>query len=510
MARAITTIGLLLLVVLAASVLMRRQPADAPPPIAGPGRDASEGPSEPIGPAVTAPDRMATARVWIELETTAELRPPRAPAVLVVHHGVVVPAMVDIVAGDPDQWPLCAGGTAAAGPALVRVELGGGSLYRRAERGPDGVLHLAIGVERALRGRVVDRAARPVALARIWCGGLVQDEVATDDDGRFEAMVPCGGGVPVVARAEGKAWKCTFAEVRPDVGGEVAFVLVDEVPLHVQAVGVETSLRAALVHIVPSGVVDTEMQAWPLFAQGLLAETPIDGNGSAIVRGLPRDAMVGVVLSGPAMACTRVDGVALRRAPTRVDVAIAPLPTIDGSVVDERGEPVVGAEVWCWPKGASVRAAPRAGALIPSALPALGVAIGTTGGEGAFSLAMPGDRALAVGVLGASGCYVEMAVEPPLRGPLRLVLPREVAAAATLSVPPPVPGQDWELRIDRASEGQFAAWLADRTATVALGSPFVADVRARIAMGERWSEPTVARGLVFSGDVALPLELLRR
>src|SRR5262249_26556270 len=149
-----------------------------------------------------------------------------------------------------------------------------------------------LGPDRALRGRVVDRAAAPIVAAAVFTGGAADEAVTTDADGRFEVRVPAGRGVPVVVRAAGKAWRGAIVDVSPDFGAEVDFSLADEMPLEVHALGPQAPVAGAAAAVLPTDTSDTDLQAYPFFAQDLFAPAPVDEHGTAMLRGLPRGATV--------------------------------------------------------------------------------------------------------------------------------------------------------------------------------------------------------------------------
>ncbi len=507
MPRAIPTFGLLLVAALAAAIWWFG--TAAAPALATPG-DGSEAPlvGAEVAPAPAIDDPAAVTaavRVWVELQPTAQLEPAGPVAMVVTLHGRLVAATAAIVAGDAGEWP---DATAPRGAVLVRLQHEGAAMHRVAERGDDGVVHVDLGADRPLRGHVVDQMAAPVADARVWCGGPIDRDLRTDADGHFACAVAAGPGVPIVVRADGKAWKYRTVTVGDD-GASVEFVLVGEQPLPVQASGFETSLRQATAYAVPSSTdaIGTEIQQYPFFAPAVFGDLVFDATGGAVVRGLPAGAVVGLVVCGPAMACTRIDGITLR--PTaHVDVQVPARPLARGVVVDEHGAPVVGAEVWCWPAGGAVLAGKRAAMLLPAQLPATGVVVGITATDGAFALALPHADRLVLGARNGRGHASTIALATPPIGPVRLVLP-DVVAAASVTVMAPEPGAAWSLRVDPGTDGRFVAQDADARAVVALDRCMVADVRVRVASDGTWSPPRLLREVVLAGAWRLPVELLR-
>ncbi|MGE3172276.1 MAG: hypothetical protein AB7O97_06580 [Planctomycetota bacterium] len=524
MRRAPVTILLLLgTAVLVAAVLwwQSRTPSLLPP-------DWGDGGSTPTnpGPAPGAPARAphddapkdegtprGTVRVWVEVQVDAELRPAPPDVVVVTRSGLAVPAEAEIVAGEPESWPRP---RAPEGPALVRVRLDGADWYRRAVRDA-GTLHVEFGELQPVRGRAVDDRGEPIAGVRVWSGAALDQEVETDLDGRFEVFAPAGHGVPFVARKDGLAWKVVFAEVLQGGSPPVSFVLRPEVPLQVQAVGLQSVLAHAKVALVPVDERDTELQAFPFFFRELIAATGLDATGldatgRQLVRGLPRGAVVGVALQGPRMLRTPAVPVKLTGERHDVEVGARPTrvePTVRGRVVDARGAAVRDALVWAWQPGGGIRASGLGPALLPCWVAAPGVVVGRTGVDGAFELALPGDREVALGAAVADGPWVERRWRGAPRDEVRLVLPAEVEAPARLEVPPPAAGTDWEVRVDPCTDGRFVQVAPDAPFVVEL-PPCVGDVRVRIAEGASWSSPRWQRDVVLSGVVALPAEQTAR
>jgi len=516
MRRAIPTISLLL-AALAGYALVRScsgdivVPVEGPPPIAiepAPPPTGSPGPATPT-PASDAPGADVT-EVWLDLRTDARFEPSRTPAIEVWRLGKPVEAQVEIVAGDPDAD---AAGAERPRPRLLRVQIAGAVWHRQAIAQRD-VLHVELGPDRVLRGRVVDRGTTPVVGARVFTGGAVDEEVTTDEDGRFEVRVPAGPGVPVVVRAPNKAWRHAIVDVSADSGAEVAFVLADEMPLEVQALGPRAALVEAAAAALPSDAPDTDLQAYPLFAQDLFGPAPIDENGRAIVRGLPRGAVVAALVFGPRLQCTRSADVALRRAPARADVTVSERPTITGNIVDESGAPVVGADVWwCEPGEGRPWVAARAPGLVPSWWPAAGVVLGQSDEGGAFELAQPPDQDAGSTWLCASlpsGPTVRL-VTPAGKAGLRLVLPAKVPARATLVVARPEPAAAWSLRLSVDEVVVRLPQPAGTDAEVPLDKPGgVYALRVRIGHEDAWSAPRELPAFVIAGRTVVPAALLQR
>src|SRR5262245_44870254 len=189
MGRAIPTISLLL-AALAGFALVRgcrgdiAVPVEGPPPFEiGPAAAPAAAPDPAPAPPTAAAPAADTPQVWPELRTIARFAASRAPAIAVLRLGRPVVAQAEIVAGDPEADP---DGVDRPRPRLVRVQIGGAVWHRQAVA-RDGMLVVDLGPDRELRGRVVDRAAAPIADAKVFTGGAVDEAVTTDADGRFEA-----------------------------------------------------------------------------------------------------------------------------------------------------------------------------------------------------------------------------------------------------------------------------------------------------------------------------------
>jgi len=508
MSRAIPTISLLL-AALAGFALVRgcrgdiTVPVDEPPPIAiEPAGPPTAATPDPVPPLANDAPTADLPQVWLELRTIARFEASRAPTIAVLRLGKPVAAQAEIVAGDPDADPA---GADRRWPRLVRVQIGG-SVWHRQAIPHDGVLLVELGPDRTLRGRVVDRAAVPVADAVVFTGGAVDETVTTDTDGRFEARVPAGPGIPVVVRAADKAWRAAIVDVARDFDGVADFALADEMPLEVHALGPQAPIAGATAAVLPADEPDTDLQAWPPFALDLFGPVPVDERGTAKVRGLPRGAVVRALLFGPGLACTSSEAVALRRA-ARADVPVRELPMVGGHVVDERGAPVVGADVaWC-EAGERPWAAARAPGLLPSWWPAAGVVLGQSGEDGSFTMARP---ALGKPRLRASrpgGPTVELQ-EPVDAGSVRLVLPREVPARATLVVARP-DATAWALRVTiDAVDVRLPPPGADAEVTLD-GAGGVYALRVRVGRADAWSEPRELPQFVIAGRTTVPAALLQ-
>lgn len=463
-----------------------------------------DGPEQPPGtPPMTPPaqgqETKREPRVWIEWTRTQPLARV-GPEIRVLRGGQPVDAAVEVLA---------AAGSRQGGPRafVVRVREGERETCRRAATDEDGSLRVDLGVERALDGRIVDPSGAPIEGVEVWFGGALDQVVRTDADGRYAATVASGPGVPVVARGPGRAWKASFVHVDAVQGARADFVLAPSAVLLVQAAGTTATLAGARAVLLPPAVPTTEVEAYPFWAQDLLSDLRLDANGRVRVEGLPVGAAVDVALCGPLLARTSPVEVLVRADATEP----AAIPALDGVrlsglVVDERGEPVEGAEVAASPQPA--RAEPPV--LLPVAVPPRGAAVARTGADGTFGLASSAQRQDVLVRAVANGIAAETVLAVGSEGPVRLVVPGGLMGGARFEVRPPTPGIAWSVRVDPWTDGRFVELTADTSYVHEVSTPFVGDVRVRTASGAEWSTARERAALVVDGAFALPLELTGR
>ena len=503
MARARTTaLSIALVVVLGAAIVHWATDGDALPPDAGlheiglPDVSAPEVSSAPL----PAPIARATesARVWVEVKPVQRMRPV-GEMFEVIRLGQSVRAEASVLAGAGGSFvPL----VQRKGAVVVRVRVGTAEWHRRVARGDDGVLSVELGVERAVRGRVVDQKAQPIAGAVVWCGGRADETTTTDADGRFEAFVAAGAGVPVVVRAAGKAWKHAFVQVEPSNGADVAFVLLDEKAVLVQAAGTVESLRDAEVAVVPLGVLSTELQTYPFFAQGLWTDTVLDAEGRGVLHGLPQGCEVGVLLLGPGVCRAAPVEVALRGdGPVHARLSAPDRPRVAIEFVDERGAPIPDCEARCVPQERAATDAALGPFLLPEWLPPRGGSVRVRGGERQLTSHTEGKL---VRVQASDGITVAE-TEPFVPGAkaVRVVVPQRPLGRPSIVVPPPKPGVAWLVRVDPATKGEFVEVGADTAFVAELDGAMVVDVLVRTPDGAAWSVPREARGLVVTAPTGL-------
>lgn len=504
MSRALTTALSIALAAAVGAAVLHWTAGDEPAPPgssrvdAAPADDADPVHAAPANPAADSP------RAWVEVEVVQRVR-PAGERIDVTQNGQLLRCEAAVVAG--------AGGAFVPpaerrGAALLRVRFGGREVHRRAARGDDGAFLVDLGPDRAVRGRVVDDKSQPIAGASVWVGGKPEETVATDAEGRFEAIAPAGVGVPVVVRAEGKAHKHAFAQVELANGADLTFVLLDSTPVLVQAAGTVDALREAEIAVVPIGVTSTELQTYPFFAQGLWSDTALDADGRATLRGLPRGCVVGLLLLGPGVCrATPVEVALFGDQPVRASLSAPDRPRAAVELVDERASPLRGCEVRCEPQDRATVEASVGPFLLPEWLPPRGGSVFVRGdGPRSLAVAQP-DKPIR---LLASDGLVVAETEPfrPGAAPTRLVLPQRPIGKPSIVVPPPKPGVAWSVRVDPVTKGEFVEVAADQPFVADLDGPMVIDVRVRIPDGAAWSAPREQRGVVVVAPVGLAPSLL--
>ena len=481
-----------------------RDRAAPPPPVDDAAQD--QPPLAPPGAPAGGPE-LATARprVWVEVDTLGTIGPPPVPPpVRVRRGGQLVPVPVEIVGGPGQLEPAP---VPVGGLALARLQLDGRVLYRTVLLPADGSeVELALGPELSLQGRVLDDMRRPVAGARVWTGGAPDDEVRTDVDGSFAVAVPGGAGIPVVVRADGLAWCHRLVDLAPG-GGPCEVTLGKACQLAVQIVGEAKDLRGARVLVVPAGTSrTTELLQFPFFAQDLLQTFALDAQGSATIDGLPRDATLGVLATGPLLPATGMEPVELRGRTARLDLTAPASVVVAGVVMDAALAPLAGVRVWSRPEQLAARQPGTDRWLLPAGMGTSGLCTATSDDRGEFALAVAGPGGLVrVAVPGLASVTRRVA---GAQDELRLVVPVWSAPTA-LRVPPPAAGTPWGVRVAPFAAG-FAEVAADQVFVQAL-TPQLATLRVRVqAQGGRWSEARVAADCAVVGAFELSPALLGR
>ncbi|MEQ1634348.1 MAG: carboxypeptidase-like regulatory domain-containing protein, partial [Planctomycetota bacterium] len=425
----------------------------------------------------------------------------------VTEYGRDLEVRAEVVAGDGGSWRL-------PGPrrssSLVTVERGDQVWFRRVEPDGSGELHLDLGPDRPVRGRVVDKAALPVEGALVWCGDATDRTVTTDAEGRFEIAVKSSTGVPIVVRKEGKAHKHVFVDVAATASETVVdFVVTDAATLVVQVAGTREALRDAFAFVLPGESPTTELQAFPFFAQGFWAPCEIGAEGRVQLEGLPRDCRPSIAIGGPALATALPIEVALRGdQPVVATAAVADREMLRGTVVDEHGKPVAGAQVAC--VRADTERATVAAGLWPSWLPPRDAAVGRSGDDGSFQLARASLRDEVV-VIARAGAVVGWS-RPLAQGDaeVQLVVPTSIAPTASIRIRPPQPSVVWDVRVDPVTEGRFVTMASDQPFVAQFEAAMVADLIVRVPDGEAWSAPREVRDFVIRGPSDLPVKLSRQ
>lgn len=427
------------------------EPANAPPPR----------PSDEAAPTVGL-------RVQVEVRVRERFVAPSSPRVEVrdaVDLGTPLPlrTIAGVGAGPASDGR-------EPGAALVAVAYASaGELLRHANVPAGSSAQLRVGGRRVVRGRVLGPDGAPAVGARVWLGESNAEgrrEFATDDDGRYEADVPSGDGVPFVVRAPGCA---TQARVL-DVGdGAVADArLAAGCALTVQVVAVAEAMAAARVLVLPTAEVGSDVAQWPFWLQAIDGGALVAAEG-AVIDGLPRGGEIAVVVVHPlaprmAPQATRLKGERPR--------AVVALPAffgrrLAGSVVEAGGQPLAGAEIEV--ASASSRAQPMAPRLAPAAAVARGVVAATSAADGSFLVGVPDGDDLVVRVRADGHAGRELPLREVADG-AALELPPWRGGEPSFVLAPPRAGAAWSARADLA--GGIAVELsADAPWTVSLPGP---------------------------------------
>lgn len=325
---------------------------------AGAGDEAPLGPPEGVGDVgvgggggepdpTAAPSEVVT--LLVEVVPRARLVPGEgalAPCRLVDEQDEI-PAMAQVLAGPRLAAPV-------DGPHLVRFDTEFGRFCRFVTLDPgDAVVDVVVAGAASIRGRVVDEDQLPIAGARVWAGLLDARgepvEVEVGEDGRFEfPSVPAGPGVPLMARADGRASR--FRLVRPEWPALDGVELVLDPARRVDVVyqSRAEALDRGRVLLVPRDA-DVATRHYPFFLAAFPSHaTWLRADGTATIDDLPRVGAFGVGVAHPdVMPGPRVLIPSGARGSVRVLVSPAPdeISWLRGRVVDPDGEPIAGAEL---------------------------------------------------------------------------------------------------------------------------------------------------------------------
>ncbi len=404
-------------------------PEGVVPAVAGGGGDDPG----PIG----SPDEVVT--LHVEVLPRARLLPDAAesaPCRLVDADGVL-PAAVQVLAGPRLAAPV-------DGPHLIRFDAEFGRFCRfvTLDAG-DAVVDVVVAGSASIRGRVVDGDQVPIAGARVWAG-LVDAlgepvEVEVGGDGRFEfPAVPAGPGVPLLARAAGRASR--FRLVRPEWPALEDVELVLEPARRVDIVfqSRAPSLERGQILVLPRDT-DVATRHYPFFLSAFPSQMRMLGSdGTATIDDLPTRGAFGVAVDHPGvLPGARVPIPAGTRGAVRVIVVPAPddVVWLHGRVVDPDGAPIAGAEI---------RLRGDRGVLEPDAvLTASGHLPGpttraTAGADGAYRLAVPARRTHALAVVvscaGRPGIVQELGTGRGLKHDFLLPPPQTFGGAPSVAI----------------------------------------------------------------------------
>lgn len=436
----------------ALAVATLRPPAVAPIEVV-PAPVAAPTPAPTPRPA-DAPVAAADLRVQVEVRLRERFVAPPAARVEVrdvVDHGLPLP--VRVLAG--------VGAAPAAdrrepGAALVAVDAYGAELLRVAIVPAGGTAQLRVGGRRTVRGRVLGPAGAPAVGARVWLGESNADgrrEFVTDDDGRYEADVPSGDGVPFVVQAP----DCATQARALDVGdGAVADArLAAGASLTVQVVAVAEAMAAARVYVLPTAEVGADVAQWPFWLQGLAGGVEIGADG-AVIDGLPQGSEVAVVVAHPFTPRMAPQTVRLKGERPRAVVALPAFlaDRLAGRIVDADGQPLAGADVEVG--GASPRSPAPAPRLAPAAAVARGAVAATSAADGSFVVGVPAGDDLVLRVRAAGHAGRELPLRALAAGAVVVLSPWR-GDEPGFALTPPRAGVAWAAGVDLA--GGIAAEL---------------------------------------------------
>ncbi len=374
----------------------------------GVGEEAPLGPPEGIaevgvGGGGAGPDPAAASGEAVTLEVEVVPRARLVPDAVaaapcrLVDADREIPAVVRVLAGPRLAAPV-------DGPHLVRFDTEFGNFCRfvTLDAG-DMAVDVVVAGSASIRGRVVDEDQVPIASARVWAGlvdargDLVEVEVGSD--GRFEfPAVPAGPGVPLLARAPGRAAR--FRLVRPEWPALEDVELVLEPARRVDVVfqSRAPSLERGQVLVLPRDA-DVATRHYPFFLSAFPSQRRMLGSdGTATLDDLPMRGAFGVAIDHPdVLPGARVAIPSGTRGAVRVLVVPAAddVLWLHGRVVDPGGAPIPGAEI---------RLRDSRGLLEPDAvLAAPGHLPGPTtravaDGQGAYRLAIPARRTRALDI----------------------------------------------------------------------------------------------------------------
>ncbi|MDA0374165.1 MAG: carboxypeptidase-like regulatory domain-containing protein [Planctomycetota bacterium] len=348
-----------------------------------------------------------------------------------------IPSEVRVLAGPRRTAPV-------DGPHLVRFDADFGRFCRfvTLDAG-DAVVDVVVEGSASIRGRVVDEDRVPIEGARVWAGLLDEGgeplEIVVGEDGSFEfPAVPAGPGVPLLARAEGRASR--FRLVRPEWPALEGVELVLEPARRVDVVFQSRApeLNRGRVLLLPRDA-DVATLHYPFFLAAFPSQaTWLAPDGTAAVEDLPASGAFAVMVDHPdVLSGARVAVPSRSRGQLRVVVA----PTADevawlsGRVLDGNGDPLAGAELRL--RGDAGIVEPGAVLAGPGHDPAP-TSRTTSAGDGSYRLAVPARRsrpmAVEVRLHGRPGIVQELGTGRGLRHDFVLPTPQLFGGTPSVSI----------------------------------------------------------------------------
>lgn len=463
-----------------------------------------------VGGGGAAPDPGAPTAEAVTLVVQVVARARLVPDVLAAAPCRLVDAREEI----PSEVRVLAGPRLTApvdGPHLVRFDADFGRFCRfvTLDAG-DAVVDVVVEGSASIRGRVVDENQVPLAGARVWAGLLDENgeplEVAVGSDGRFEfPAVPAGPGVPLLARAEGRASR--FRLVRPEWPALEGVELVLEPARRVDVVFQSRApeLGRGRVLLLPRDA-DVATLHYPFFLSAFPSQaTWLAKDGTAVIEDLPDRGAFAVMVDHPDVLPGARVAVPSR---SRGQVRVVVIPSADevawlsGRVLDPNGAPLAGAELRLrGDDGIVERDAVLAG---PGHDPAP-TSRTTSGADGSYRLAVPSRRSrpmeVEVRLPGHPGIVQELGTGRGLRHDF--VLPQPQLFGGTPSVSIRLAARGRTVRADLAG-AETILRTDEEPFRIELAEPAMVDLDVQL----RHADGTVSRLSVEDLAVPCPVEFM--